>query len=186
MQSFDLIAANSLKNNRFHQQIDASYYASYRNRGAAVNQLDFVVLSALEIDTDFNVNVLTGSDGVIRGAIGGHPDTAAGASLAVGVAPLTRGRIPSIVKRVNTIVTPGSVVDVIVTDQGIAVNPARPDVKEKLEAAGISVTTIEKLRERCERIVGIPEPIKYKDKIVGISMYRDNTAIDLIRQIDEG
>jgi citrate lyase subunit alpha/citrate CoA-transferase len=144
------------------------------------------VLSALEIDTDFNINVLTGSDGVIRGAIGGHPDTAAGASLSIVVAPLTRGRIPSIVKRVNTIVTPGSVVDVVVTDQGIAVNPARPDVKEKLEAAGIPTTTIEQLQKRCERIVGVPKPIKYKEKIVGISMYRDNTVIDLIRQIDEG
>ncbi len=186
VQSFDLIAANSLKNNRFHQQIDASFYASYLNSGAAVNQLDFVVLSALEIDTDFNINVLTGSDGVIRGAIGGHPDTAAGASLAVVVAPLTRGRIPSIVKRVNTIVTPGSVVDVVVTDQGIAVNPARPDVAEKLAAAGIPVTSIEQLQKRCERIVGVPEPIRYKEKIVGVAMYRDNTVIDLIREIDEG
>ena len=125
VQSFDLIAANSLKNNRFHQQIDASVYASYLNRGAAVNELDFVILSALEIDTDFNVNVMTGSDGVIRGAIGGHPDTAAGASLSVVVAPLTRGRIPTIVDKVNTVVTPGSVVDVVVTDQGLAVNPNR-------------------------------------------------------------
>ena len=61
------MAADSLKNNRFHQQIDANYYASFFNEGAAVNELDFVVLSALEIDVNFNVNVLTGSDGVIRG-----------------------------------------------------------------------------------------------------------------------
>ena len=119
VQSFDLDAAKSLKNNHFHHQIGASYYASHLV-AAAVDQLDFVILSALEIDTDFNVNVLTGSDGVIRGAIGGHPDTAEGASLSVVVAPLTRGRIPTIVKRVNTVVTPGDVVDVVVTDQGIA------------------------------------------------------------------
>ena len=80
VQSFDLDAAKSLKNNHFHHQISASYYASHMV-AAAVDQLDFVILSALEIDTDFNVNVLTGSDGVIRGAIGGHPDTAEGASL---------------------------------------------------------------------------------------------------------
>lgn len=185
VQSFDLIAANSLKNNRFHQQIDASVYASYLNRGAAVNELDFVILSALEIDTDFNVNVMTGSDGVIRGAIGGHPDTAAGASLSVVVAPLTRGRIPTIVDKVNTVVTPGSVVDVVVTDQGLAVNPNRPEIKALLEEAGLPVTTIEALRDRCERIVGKPEPIKYKDRIVGVVMYRDNTVIDVIHQIDE-
>lgn len=94
VQSFDLDAALSLKNNHFHHQIGATYYASHMI-SAAVDQLDFVILSALEIDTDFNVNVLTGSDGVIRGAIGGHPDTAEGASLSVVVAPLTRGRIPT-------------------------------------------------------------------------------------------
>ena len=58
VQSFDLDAALSLKNNHFHHQIGATYYASHMI-SAAVDQLDFVILSALEIDTDFNVNVLT-------------------------------------------------------------------------------------------------------------------------------
>lgn len=185
VQSFDLVAANSLKNNRFHQQIDGSFYAGYDNAGAAVNELDFVVLSALEIDTDFNVNVLTGSDGVIRGAIGGHPDTAAGTSLSVVVAPLTRGRIPTIVSHVNTIVTPGATVDVVVTDQGVAVNPLRPELAERLAQAGIPVFSIEALRERAERIVGTPEPIRYLDRVVGVVLYRDNTVLDVIRRIDE-
>lgn len=185
VQSFDLIAAQSLRDNRFHQQIDASYYASYLNKSAAVNELDFVVLSALEIDTDFNVNVLTGSDGVVRGAIGGHPDTAEGASLSVIVAPLTRGRIPTVVRRVNTIVTPGSVVDVLVTDQGVAVNPKRPEIAEKLKAAGIPVYTIEALQQRAERIVGTPEPIRYTDRVVGVVLYRDNSILDAIYQVDD-
>ena len=184
VQSFDLDAALSLKNNHFHHQIGATYYASHMI-SAAVDQLDFVILSALEIDTDFNVNVLTGSDGVIRGAIGGHPDTAEGASLSVVVAPLTRGRIPTIVRHVNTVVTPGEVVDVVVTEQGIAVNPRRPDLKEKIEAAGLHVFTIEQLQRRAEALVGVPEPIRYKDRIVGVVMYRDNTIIDVVRKIDE-
>lgn len=185
VQSFDLVAANSLKHNRFHSQIDASYYASYLNSGAAVNQLDFVVLSALEVDTDFNVNVLTGSDGVIRGAIGGHPDTAHGASLSVIVAPLTRGRIPTIVRRVNTIVTPGATIDVVVTDQGVAVNPNRPEIAKKFKQAAIPIFTIGELQERAERIVGTPEPIRYEDEIVGVVMFRDNTVVDVIRRIKE-
>ena len=184
VQSFDLDAAQSLKKNFDHHQISATYYASFL-QDAAVDQLDFVILSALEIDTDFNVNVLTGSDGVIRGAIGGHPDTAAGASLAVVVAPLTRGRIPSIIDKVNTVVTPGATVDVVVTDQGVAVNPNRPEVAEKLKAAGVKVYTIEQLKAKAEAIVGKPEPIRYKDNIVGVVMYRDNTVIDVIRQIEE-
>lgn len=183
VQSFDLVAAQSLKNNRFHQQIDASYYASPTNEGSSVNQLDVVVLSALEIDTEFNVNVLTGSDGVIRGAIGGHCDTAAGASVSIIVAPLMRGRIPTIVDQINTIVTPGSTIDILVTDQGICVNPRRPELKERLEAAGIKVTDIRVLKERAQKIIGKPEPIRYTDKIVGIVQYRNGKVIDLIRQV---
>lgn len=185
VQSFDLKAAASLMNNRFHAQIDGCQYAGYDYVGAAVNALDFVILSALEIDTDFNVNVLTGSDGVIRGAIGGHPDTADGAKMSVVVAPLTRGRIPTIVEKVNTVITPGAAVDVVVTEQGIAVNPNRPDLTERLTEAGIRLSTIEELRERAERIVGKPEPIKYLDKVVALALYRDNSIIDVVRQIDE-
>lgn len=185
VQSFDLRAAASLMNNRFHAQIDGCQYAGYDYVGAAVNALDFVILSALEIDTDFNVNVLTGSDGVIRGAIGGHPDTADGAKMSVVVAPLTRGRIPTVVEKVNTVITPGAAVDVVVTEQGIAVNPNRPDLMKRLTEAGIRLSTIEELRERAERIVGKPEPIKYLDKVVALALYRDNSIIDVVRQIDE-
>lgn len=185
VQSFDLKAAESLKNNRFHQQISASYYASPGNMGTAVNQLDVVVLSALEVDCGFNVNVLTGSNGIVRGAIGGHPDTAFGASVSIVVVPLIRGRIPCVVSRVNTVVTPGNTVDVVVTDQGIAVNPKRRDLAEKMAAAGLPVRTIEELRDKAEQIVGTPEPIAYTDKVVGVVTYRDGSVIDLIRQVKE-
>jgi citrate lyase subunit alpha/citrate CoA-transferase len=183
VQSFDLQAIESLKNNRFHQQIDAVYYASSGVEGSAVNQLDVVVLSALEIDTNFNVNVLTGSDGVIRGAIGGHPDTAAGACMSVIVAPLIRGRIPTILDRVNTIVTPGNTVDVLVTDQGIAVNPLREDLARKLNDAHLPLFTIKQLQKKAEKLTGKPDSIKTEDKIVGVVNYRTGTVIDLIRQV---
>ncbi|MFA6844839.1 MAG: citrate lyase subunit alpha [Sphaerochaetaceae bacterium] len=185
VQSFDLDAAKSLKNNRFHQQISASYYASPNNEGTAVNQLDIVVLSALEVDTDFNVNVLTGSDGVIRGAIGGHSDTAAGASVSIIVCPLTRGRIPTIVDKVNTVVTPGNTVDIVVTDQGVVVNPLRKDLIDLLIKAGVSLCSIEDLKRKASKIVGIETPIEYTDKIVGVVTYRDGSVIDLIYQVKE-
>lgn len=183
VQSFDLVAANSLINNRFHTQISASYYASPENAGAAVNKLDFVVLSALEIDTDFNVNVLTGSDGIIRGAIGGHPDTAMGADVSIIVAPLIRGRIPIVVDKVNTIVTPGQSVDILVTERGVAVNPLRPELREKIKQAGIPLYSIEELREKAAEFTGIPAAVEYLDKIIGLVAYRDNSIIDVIRQV---
>jgi citrate lyase subunit alpha/citrate CoA-transferase len=183
VQSFDLKAVESLKNNRFHHQIDAGYYANPDNEGCAAHQLDVVVLSALEIDLDFNVNVITGSDGVIRGASGGHCDTAAGASVAIIVAPLIRGRMPSILDHVNTVITPGHTVDILVTDQGIAVNPLRKDLYHNLQSAKLPVVSIEELKAKADRIVGKPEPIKVEDKIVGVVKYRDGSVIDLIYQI---
>lgn len=183
VQSFDIKAAQSLKDNRFHQQISASYYASPSNKGTAVNQLDFVVLSALEVDCDFNVNVLTGSNGVIRGAIGGHQDTAGGAAVSIVVVPLTRGRIPCVVKKVNTMVTPGKLIDVVVTDCGVAVNPRRKDLMDQLKGSGIPIQSIEELQKQAERIVGRPESISYTDRVVGVVTYRDGTVMDLIRQV---
>ncbi|MHA0855216.1 citrate lyase subunit alpha, partial [Serratia nematodiphila] len=93
VQSFDRAAATSLARNPRHIEISANQYANFSSKGASVDRLDVVVLSALEIDTGFNVNVLTGSDGVLRGASGGHCDTAAAARVAIIVAPLVRGRI---------------------------------------------------------------------------------------------
>lgn len=183
VQGFDLKADESLKNNRYHQQIDAEYYASPDNPGSAVNQLDISVLSALEIDIDFNVNVITGSDGVIRGASGGHCDSAAGAAAAIIVAPLIRGRMPTILDRVHTVVTPGCSIDVLVTDQGIAVNPRRQDLYHNLRKANLPVMSIEQLKAKANKIVGMPEPIKVEDKIIGVVKYRDGSVIDVIHQV---
>lgn len=185
VQSFDTVAAQSIKKNPRHCEIDANYYANPYDEGSALHQLDFVILSALEVDTDFNVNVLTGSDGVIRGAIGGHPDTAAGAALTILTAPLMRGRMPTVMKRVNTVVTPGSTIDVVVTDQGIAVNPRRPEIKERLIKAHLPVVSIEELQQKAEKLAGVPEKLPFGDKVVALVTYRDGSVIDVIRNIED-
>ena len=76
-QAFDQASIESIKNNPRHFEISTSEYANPMNKGAYVNKLDFVILGALEVDVDFNCNVVVGSDGIVRGAPGGHPDTAA-------------------------------------------------------------------------------------------------------------
>lgn len=88
-QDFDLDAVESVKNLK-HFRISAGQYADPFNKGAVVNKLDFVILAALEVDVNFNCNVVVGSDGIITGAQGGHPDTAAGAKCAIVIAPLCR------------------------------------------------------------------------------------------------
>ena len=183
VQSFDLRAAKSIKDNLGHCEISASLYANPFNRGSVVNLLDFVILSALEVDTDFNVNVITGSDGVIRGASGGHSDTAAGAKISMIVCPLVRGRIPTIVDKVTTVITPGESIDVVVTDRGIAINPLRQDIIQKLSNTNIPIFTIEELKNKAESITGKPEKIEFTDRVVGLVEYRDGTIIDVIKQV---
>lgn len=183
VQSFDEFAAKSLGENKNHIEISANEYANPSSKGAAIKQLDIVVLSALEVDLDFNVNVITGSKGFLRGASGGHSDTAAEAKLSIIVAPLTRGRLPTITKRVNTIVTPGSTVDVVVTDQGIAVHPRHIALKEQLQKARLPIVDMEELYERAIRLCGEPQPIKYTDKVVAVIRYRDGSIIDVVKQL---
>lgn len=183
-QSFDRGAIESINKNDNHYEISASFYANPGNKGAAVNMLDVVVLSALEVDTNFNVNVMTGSDGLIRGASGGHSDTAAGSKLSIILAPLIRGRIPSIVDEVNTIITPGETIDVVVTEAGIAVNPLRKDLIEMLKGSGIPMFTIEELKEKAYAIVGVPESIEYGEKVVALIEYRDGSIIDVVRRVN--
>ena len=183
VQSFDRVAAESLKNDPMHKEVSANEYASADEPGSATHYLDIVILSALEVDCHFNVNVLVGSYGIIRGAIGGHPDTAADSALSIIVCPLLRGRIPCIVDEVTTLITPGDTVDVVVTEYGIAVNPKRPEVAERLKAAGLKITTLEALKERALKTIGNPAPLPFGDKVVGVVMNRDGSVMDVIKNI---
>ena len=183
VQSFDRVAAESIRDDMFHEEVSSVEYASGVHKGSAVHALDIVILSALEVDASFNVNVLVGSDGVIRGAIGGHQDTAADSALSVIVCPLVRGRIPCVVPKVTTLVTPGSSVDVVVTEYGVAVNPARPEVAGRLREAGIPLVSIDDLVAKASSIVGQIEPVPFGDKVVGVVMNRDGAVLDEIHNV---
>ena len=185
VQSFDKVAAMSLRDDMMHKEVAAYEYAAADEPGSAVHYLDIVILSALEADVNFNVNVLVGSDGIIRGAIGGHPDTAADSALSIIVCPLLRGRIPCVVDEVTTHITPGSTVDVIVTEYGIAVNPRRPELVERLRNAGLEVVDIHSLKDKALSIIGEPEPIPFGDKVVGVVMNRDGSVMDVIRNVND-
>ena len=106
---------------------------------------------------------MVGSDGIITGAQGGHPDTAAGAKCTIVIAPLLQGRIPAICTNVTTVTTPGDTVDVVITDYGIAINPKRQDLIEATKDAKLPIKTIEELRDIAYSIVGEPDPVQFDD-----------------------
>jgi len=184
VQSFDLDAVKSIGENPNHIEISADWYANPWNSGCTVNMLDTVVLGATEVDRNFNVNVNTEADGALLHGIGGHQDTASGAKLTIITTPLLRGRIPCAVDSVYTVTTPGEVVDAIVTEFGVAVNPKRQDLIDAAKEAGnVPLVSMDELIEKAEQLTGKMEPVEVEDNIIGVVEYRDGTVIDVVRQL---
>jgi citrate lyase subunit alpha / citrate CoA-transferase len=183
VQCFDLRAVESMRRNRNHVEISADTYANPFNAGAVVNQLDCVILGATEVDVDFNVNVNTESNGYLLHNTGGHSDTAAGAGLAIIVAPSIRGRLPIVKDEVTTVTTPGETVDVVVTERGIAVNDRHPELKAELLRRKAPVKDIRELQRDIYRVTGTPRPLEFEDEVVALVEYRDGSIIDTVRRV---
>ena len=185
VQCFDLQAVESLREDPRHQEISAMHYASPVTKSAVVDSLDVVLLGATEVDTDFNVNVHTDSNGLIMGGSGGHSDTAAGAKLAMIIAPLFRARLPIITDHVHCISTPGRDIDVLVTQAGIAVNPKNAELAQRLKAAGLPVVDIRQLKEKAESLTGKPARLPRGNRVVAQVISRDGTLLDEIYNVVE-
>ena len=182
VQCFDLKGVESIAKNKNHIEMSGSRYASCFDDNI-VDKLDFVILGATEIDLDFNVNVTTDSHGLIMGGSGGHSDTAHGAKVTVITTNLIKSRMPIIKEKVTTVTTPGEDVDILVTERGIAVNPKRKDILEKLQGTNLPVYDIKELLKMAYEITGTPSKPTLTKEPVGVVVYRDGTAIDTIYKI---
>lgn len=180
VQCFDLKAVESIRTDPRHHEISAFEYASPANGHAWVNSLDAVILGATEIDTGFNVNVHTNSSGTIMGGSGGHSDTAAGAKLAMVIAPLFRARQPIITERVSCVSTPGRDIDVFVTQYGIAVNPKNEELRDRLIRAHLPIVSIEELKAKAESLCGVPKALEHGERVVAKVIGRGGEVQDLI------
>ncbi|MCD6357615.1 MAG: citrate lyase subunit alpha [Thermoproteales archaeon] len=181
-QSFDLKAVESIARNPDHVEVSHIEFGDPHTCGCVVNRQHACFLGATEIDLNFNVNVNTHSDGLLLHGIGGHQDAAASSDVTVVTAPLLRGRVPVIREEVTTISTPGEAVDVVATDAGIAVNPARDDLIEAVKGK-MEIVEIEELYKKATRLVGKPESPQCTDDIIAIVEYRDGTVLDVVRKV---
>lgn len=185
VQCFDLAAVASLRDDPRHQAMSAAAYAAPGPDGAVpgcavVDRLDSVILGAAEVDLAFNVNVTTNGAGQIIGGSGGHADTASGAALTVITTRLTGGGHAKIVPKVLHRTTPGHNVDLVVTEAGIAVNPARPDIADRLRVAGLPVVTIATLARLAAQQATIPQAARATGPVLAISHGRDGHPADRI------
>ena len=76
--------------------------------------------------------------------------------------------------------------DIVVTDYGVAINPARQDLIEALKDCDtVPFKTIEELRDIAYSIVGEPQKVQFCDRIVGIIEARDGTIMDVVREVKD-
>ncbi|MCW5941268.1 MAG: citrate lyase subunit alpha [Fimbriimonadaceae bacterium] len=176
-QCFDLDAVASMRDDPRHQATSPFTSYNYHGKGNFASILDLAVLGATEIDLEFNANVVTHSDGRIQHGIGGWQD-ALFAGCSILAVPTFRNRLPVIRDRVTTLCAPGALVDVVVTERGIAINPARPDLVESVRGAGLPLRSLEELKAEAERLCGTPEPVAFSDELVGLVSWVDGTLID--------
>lgn len=183
LQSFDLEAVRSCRENPRH--IESTPFDSYgpRAAGCVANMLDVALLGATEVDLDFNVNVNTHSDGLLLHGIGGHADAAACAACCMITAPSFRSRVPIVREQVTTVSCPGEVVDVVVTERGIAVNPRRADLADRSARAGLPMVDLGSLMKQVHAITGVPEQPVFGDRVVALVEWRDGTILDVIREV---
>lgn len=162
---------------------DIGHYADPTSKGRTIDGLDTVVLGATEVDVDFNVNVNTHSDGRLLHGIGGHQDTAAAAKLTIITCPVYRKTNPIVREKVTTLTTPGDVVDAIVTNEGIAINPRRKDLIEKVKGKLDNLVSIEDLKNRAYEATGGPAEVNLGDEIIGVTKWFDGSLLDVIYRV---
>lgn len=184
-QTFDLDGVRSMRDNPHHQ--DTSPFTSYNfhGKGCFASMLDATILGATEVDVDFNANVVTHSDGRLLHGIGGWQNCLSGKCVILPI-PAVRDRIPVIVDRVTTLCGPGELIDVVVTERGIAINPRRTDLIDAVKGAGLPLRPIEEIKREVDRFCGgVPAPPKLGEKIVAAIKWVDGTVIDCVRQVTD-
>jgi len=183
-QTFDLDGVRSIRDNPKHVMTSPFSSYNYHSKGNFAGMIDVVILGATEVDLSFNANVVTHSDGYLLHGIGGWQNCLFGKTVILAI-PLFRDRIPVIRDAVTTLCGPGKLIDVIVTERGIAINPLRVDLIEKAKDSGLPLKTIGQLKDEAEAICGVPENPRFTDKIVAAIKWVDGTVIDAVRQVEQ-
>ncbi|MCK5057900.1 MAG: citrate lyase subunit alpha [Candidatus Aminicenantes bacterium] len=182
-QTFDLDGVRSMRENPAHQDTSPFTSYNYHGKGNFASMLDAVVLGATEVDLDFNANVVTHSDGKLLHGIGGWQNCLFGRNVILPI-PLFRDRIPVIVNKVTTLCGPGELIDIIVTERGIAINPKRTDLLKALSGTKLPLRTIKELKDEAEKICGgAPAKPEFGDKIIAAIKWVDGTVIDCVKQV---
>jgi citrate lyase subunit alpha/citrate CoA-transferase len=184
-QTFDLEAVRSIASDPRH--VATSPFTSYNFHGKGFfNQLvDVCVLGATEVDVQFNANVVTHSDGRLLHGIGGWQNCLYAGCTILAI-PSFRDRIPVIVDELTTLVGPGELIDVVVTERGIAINPLRQDLMDATKDSGLPIRPIQDIQREVEKICGgKPRKPRRLERPVAVVKWVDGTLLDTVWQLEE-
>jgi citrate lyase subunit alpha/citrate CoA-transferase len=184
-QTFDLDGVRSIGSDPRHVATSPFTSYNYNGKGNFASMVDAVVLGATEVDVSFNANVVTHSDGRLLHGIGGWQNCLFAGCTILAV-PSFRDRIPVIVDEVTTLVGPGELIDVIVTERGIAINPRRQDLLDAVKGSSLPIKPIERIKDEVERICGgaAAKP-RFLDQPVAVVKWVDGTVLDTVWRIPE-
>jgi citrate lyase subunit alpha/citrate CoA-transferase len=182
-QTFDLEGVRSMRENPAHVNTSPFTSYNYHGKGNFASMVDVTVLGATEVDVDFNANVVTHSDGLLLHGIGGWQNCLFGKCVILAL-PAVRDRIPVLVDRVTTLVGPGELIDVVITERGVAVNPRRTDLIEALRGSDLPLRDIREIKAEVERLTGGP-PARPElgEEFVAEIQWVDGTTIDAVRRV---
>ncbi|MFC2098205.1 citrate lyase subunit alpha [Bacteroidota bacterium] len=183
-QTFDLEGVRSMSENPAHVWTSPFTSYNHHSKGNFAGMIDVVILGATEIDLDFNANVVTHSDGYLLHGIGGWQNCLFSKTVILPI-PLFRDRIPVIRDNVTTLCGPGELIDVVVTERGIAINPLRSDLLAKLKNSDLPIRSIKELKDEAEKICGKPEIPEPGNKPIAIVKWVDGTVLDTVWQVNE-
>jgi citrate lyase subunit alpha/citrate CoA-transferase len=185
-QTFDLDAVRSIATDPRHVPTSPFTSYNYHGKGNFASMVDVVVLGATEVGLDFSANVNTHSDGMLLHGIGGWQNCLFSGCTILAL-PSFRDRIPVIVDTVTTLSGPGELIDVVVTERGIAVNPRRRDLLDAVRGSDLPLRTIEEIQAEVEAICGgkpdRPEP---GDEPVAVIKWVDGTVLDTVWKVEPG
>jgi len=182
-QTFDLAGVASIGSDPRHVMSSPFTSYNYHGKGNFASLVDATVLGATEVDVNFNANVNTHSDGVLLHGIGGWQNCLFAGCTILAI-PAVRDRIPVLVDEVTTLTGPGELIDVVVTERGIAVNPLRTDLLNAVRGSPLPIRPIREIKEEVEGIIGgKPEAPKLGDKPVAVIKWVDGTVLDTVWQV---
>jgi citrate lyase subunit alpha / citrate CoA-transferase len=184
-QTFDADAVHSMANDPRHLATSPFTSYNFHGKGNFASMVDAVVLGATEVDLNFNANVVTHSDGRLLHGIGGWQNCLSAGCTILAV-PSFRDRIPVIVDEVATITGPGEMIDVIATERGIAINPRRQDLIDRLKGSSLPIRPLEEIKAEVEQICGgKPQKPHLTDEAVAVVKWVDGTVLDTIWKLED-